>query len=194
MNIETNETLRYLHILPEQATDEILHQIQECTDHILSVMRPKCTACEYDCHVSGTELVIGDMHISSRSLSKHLADCDRAILMAATLGNEVDLYLKQLSLTDVGKAVIAQSCSVTVIEAYCDEFQDALGQDAAKRGYKMKWRFSPGYGDFALEHQKDFFRLLDCRKKIGITLTENLMMVPIKSVTAVIGLYKEASI
>ncbi|MBP3731219.1 MAG: hypothetical protein J6I40_07110, partial [Mailhella sp.] len=48
-------------------------------------------------------------------------------------------------------------------------------------------RFSPGYGDFALEHQRDFARFLDMPRNAGISLSDTLLMTPSKSVTAVIG-------
>ena len=52
----------------------------------------------------------------------------------------------------------------------------------------LRPRFSPGYGDLKLEHQKDWFRLLDISRQIGIELTDSLLMVPTKSVTAIIGI------
>lgn len=51
----------------------------------------------------------------------------------------------------------------------------------------LKIRFSPGYGDFSLEHQKDFFRLLQLEKNLGMSLNSALLMSPSKSITAVIG-------
>ena len=55
----------------------------------------------------------------------------------------------------------------------------------------MKPRFSPGYGDLSLEMQRDIFRVLDCPRKIGLTLNESLLMSPSKSVTAIIGISGE---
>ena len=52
-------------------------------------------------------------------------------------------------------------------------------------------RFSPGYGDLSLALQKDIFAVLDCPRKIGITLNESLLMSPSKSVTAIIGVCDE---
>ena len=54
-------------------------------------------------------------------------------------------------------------------------------------GY-TKPRFSPGYGDLPIEIQKDFFRVLEPNRKIGVSLTESMMMIPSKSVTAIIGI------
>ena len=49
-------------------------------------------------------------------------------------------------------------------------------------------RFSAGYGDFSLEFQRNICDALDCQRKIGITLQESLIMLPTKSVTAIIGI------
>ena len=52
----------------------------------------------------------------------------------------------------------------------------------------------PGYGDLSLNYQKDIIEFLQAKKNIGVSLTESLMMVPVKSVTAIIGIGKEKNI
>ena len=56
-----------------------------------------------------------------------------------------------------------------------------IQRNAKEKGLYLRPRFSPGYGDFALEYQKDIFRMLECEKRIGITLTEGNLMMPSKS-------------
>lgn len=56
---------------------------------------------------------------------------------------------------------------------------------------RLKPRFSAGYGDLPLEVQKDIFRVLDCPRKIGLTLNDSLLMSPTKSVTAIVGIEDE---
>ena len=75
-----------------------------------------------------------------------------------------------------------------MIETYCDEVNDAIRQKAESAGLYCRPRFSPGYGDFDISHQRDLSRLLDTPRKIGLTVTESCLLAPIKSVTAVIGL------
>ena len=57
-----------------------------------------------------------------------------------------------------------------------------LGVDASTK------RFSPGYGDLALAHQKEVLKLLNAEKNVGITLTDTCLMVPTKSVSAIVGI------
>ena len=47
--------------------------------------------------------------------------------------------------------------------------------------------------DWPLEEQRQLFAVLNCAKRIGLTLTDGLMMAPSKSVTAIIGLSEDAA-
>ena len=52
-------------------------------------------------------------------------------------------------------------------------------------------RYSPGYGDFPLTAQRELLSLLDAPRKVGVSLTDTLLMVPSKSVSAIIGVKEE---
>ena len=52
----------------------------------------------------------------------------------------------------------------------------------------ITFRYSPGYGDLPLDVQNSFLRALDAQKKIGLTVSENNLLFPRKSVTAIIGI------
>ena len=82
------------------------------------------------------------------------------------------------------KALFFQAIGAERIESLCDTFCAELKEN----GLQLRPRFSPGYGDLPLDLQKDLFRVLDCSRKIGLTLNESLLMSPSKSVTAIIGI------
>ena len=48
-------------------------------------------------------------------------------------------------------------------------------------------RYSPGYGDFPIEMQKTLLQSVDGPKTIGLTVNESSILIPRKSITAVIG-------
>jgi cobalamin-dependent methionine synthase I len=75
-----------------------------------------------------------------------------------------------------------------MLETYCDQQNEKLKQEYLERGLYLRPRFSPGYGDFPLECQTALAGALELNKRIGITLTDSLLMAPSKSVTAVIGI------
>lgn len=127
-------------------------------------------------------LSIGDLNIRSKDLCKNLSGCKEVVLFGATLGTEVDRQLRKYEVVDIARAVVFQACAAACLEEYCDEIQKGF----SKAGTRP--RFSPGYGDFSILHQKEILALLDAPKKIALTMTEGFMLSPSKSVTALIGM------
>lgn len=126
--------------------------------------------------------------LESKTLQERLADSERVVVFAATVGLSIDrLTAKYASLSNA-KALLFQALGTERIEAVCDLFCKELGSDG--KGYSSA-RCSPGYGDFPLQAQTEIFAALDCYRKIGVGLTESLLMTPTKSVTAVVGFNEE---
>ncbi len=115
--------------------------------------------------------------VDSKDLKRHLEGCDRVILFAATVGIGVDRLIARYGSLSPTKSLLFQAIGAERIEALCDEFNSEFCGS----------RFSPGYGDLPLGFQKEIFRVLDCPKRIGLTLNESMLMSPSKSVTAIIG-------
>ncbi len=120
---------------------------------------------------------------NSRGISEALGNCKRVVIFAATVGIGIDRLIARYASVAPSKALLFQAIGAERIEAFCDGLCNELAQEIAP----LKSRFSAGYGDFPLSAQKDIFRLLDCPKQIGLTLTDSLLMSPTKSVTAIVG-------
>ena len=78
------------------------------------------------------------------------------------------------------------SLAAAAIEQVCDEAERLIAERVSEPYFTF--RFSPGYGDYPLDTQKRLLRLLDAPRKIGLSLNDSLLLTPVKSVTAVIGL------
>ena len=149
---------------------------------------PKSISKEFSVTVEGLSVRFADVIIESRSLARNLAGCTSCVLFAATAGPFCDMLVKRAAVTSSAYASCCQAAGAAAIEAYCDMINDKIRNEYEAKGLFARPRFSPGYGDLALSHQKDWFRLLDITKNTGIELTDSLLMVPTKSVTAIIGL------
>lgn len=128
---------------------------------------------------------------NSQDLKKNLYNCAYAIVFAATVGLSIDRLIAKYATISSAKALLFQAIGAERIEALSDCFCEDVRKRAAEKGVYPRPRFSPGYGDFPLEAQEEIFRSLDCSRKIGLSLTESLLMTPTKSVSAVVGLSRK---
>ena len=124
--------------------------------------------------------------LSGKDIRNLLRDCTELVLFAATLGAEVEGFLRRAQIRDMSQAVILDACADSAIENVCDHFCEDLA--ALVHPCFLTDRFSPGYGDMPLSHQSVLFDVLDVTRRIGVTLTDSGLMLPQKSVTAMIGI------
>ena len=133
-------------------------------------------------------LDLGFAVTDSADLRKNLKNCGSIVLFAATVGMEIDRLVARYSTVSPARALIFQAIGGERIESLCDLFNSDVKDKQAAAGRGTRPRYSPGYGDLPLSFQKDIFRVLDCPRKIGVTLNDSLLMSPSKSVTALIGI------
>lgn len=192
MDTKTREAIRYLGYGRKQADEKTLALIKEAFSELdkVSEKRLVYSAFPVDMEEQG-RIRIGNMKIQSRNLEKNLSGCGQVILLGATLGIQVDLQMKRYSLTDMAKTVVLQACAAALLEEYLDGWQQKKAEQLEKQGLYLRPRFSPGYGDFSILHQRDILAMLEAPKKIGLTMTDSSMLTPTKSVTALIGLSRE---
>lgn len=188
MNRQIKEAIRYLGYGKTSVDETTLSLIQESLEELEKISQPKYIYRIFELSLpKENELQICNLHIKSKNLYKNLYGCEQVVLFGTTLGSIVDRKLHAYELTDIAKAVVMQACAAAMLEEYCDEMQEKIAQQLAEESMYLRPRFSPGYGDFSILHQRDILDMLDAPKRIGLTMTDAYMLAPTKSVTAVIG-------
>lgn len=193
-HVNFREIYRYLGYGTRIPDDGIQKLIAEVLDALLCVIKPKNIYKVFDSRISGNQVILEEscrtLIFESQNLADNLAQCSSVILLAATLGIEADKLLQRYEILHMTKAAIAQACGAACIEAYCNILQEQILKELSKEDTKLylRPRFSPGYGDLPLQYQRVIFQELECTKRIGLTLTDSLLMYPTKSVSALIGL------
>lgn len=134
------------------------------------------------CVLEGPGLVL-----PGADIEKHLEGCHAVYLLALTLGTGIERDIRAAEATDMQKAVVLDIGASVLIEQYADAADAVLRAEAKKRGEFITGRFSPGYGDFPISLQPDFIRLTDAARSIGLSANESFILLPRKSITAVIG-------
>ena len=190
LEVDRREAYRYLGLrgaAPDAAT---ARAVEEAIALLNGAVEPKQVSRRFPLTwLGGDSMDIEGLRLDSRALAKNLAGCREVFLMAATLGLGPDRLIARAQAEGaMSRAMALQAAAAAMIEAWCDDVNAELARQAKARGRSLRPRFSPGYGDFSLEAQPGIFRLLGAQRNIGITLTDSLLMLPTKSVTAVIGI------
>ena len=87
-------------------------------------------------------------------------------------------------------AYLIDSIASETVEMAMDIIQDKLADQMKQKKMHITNRFSPGYCGWKLSEQKELFSLLP-EGFCGISLNPSFLMVPIKSVSGIIGIGKD---
>ncbi len=183
---DKKEILRYAGVRGE--APELEAMLSACIAEAERELTYKVCFALFPLKTEGEGLDFGFAKTGSAALRKNLAGCEKILLFAATVGLGIDRLITKYSRLSPAKALMLQAIGTERIESLCEAFEADVQKELEQKGLAAKPRFSPGYGDLPLEMQKDIFSVLDCPRKIGLTLNASLLMSPTKSVTAIIGI------
>lgn len=177
MTVTVQEVARYLRMGGTAPEGALAARIGEMIAEAARVLRPART---------WRRLPVAQIPAPGTTLLHHLEGCTEAYLVCGTLGPGLDALQRRVSVTSGADALIAQAVGAALIERYMDGVEGEIRAELAP-GETLRTRYSPGYGDFPLAAQRDIFAILDTSRRIGVSLTDSLLMVPSKSVSAVVG-------
>ena len=106
------------------------------------------------------------------------------VYLCGTLGAEFDRWQRRLAATSAADGYFAQRLGLDAVEREMDRLEAEVRRSLAP-GEKLLPRRSPGYGDLPLGLSRDILAKLDAARQLGVSLTDSLLLVPSKTVTAV---------
>ncbi|MFC4651506.1 vitamin B12 dependent-methionine synthase activation domain-containing protein [Lactococcus nasutitermitis] len=192
--LDKAEVLRYLGYRHKQ---ELTAEISQLIDDLMIEVQEKSNAVylfrnfpielnpeKTEVKVVGTELIL-----TGKNIYHHLKNAQSVVLLVGSLGIAIERVIRLYEVSELTKARILDSCCVEYIEKVLDLAEVEIA--ATFPDYTLNRRFSPGYGDLPLvPTQRDFLNTMNASKELGITLTTTNLMIPRKSVTAIIGLFE----
>jgi hypothetical protein len=162
--------------------------------------------CENRAEVRGGFVVISDKNfrvtgdrfyidkvefLSQKIITSRLRKASSVVLFAATAGNYFEEYSKKLILGgDLFSGFLVDSAASEVAEAAAEWIQNKIELYASDLSHKITSRYSPGYCGWNVGEQHKLFSFFP-DNFCGIRLTESALMIPIKSVSGIIGTGKE---
>ena len=188
--LNREEILRYLGYKDSGVTERMEQLLNRCEAETLKILQSKYIYRRFPVEkgsdgirIPGTALVL-----FGNDIQEHLKNCNEIFLLGATAGVELDKRIRRYMVTEPDVGVVMDSCGIQAVEQIADLAEKEMEQEVSAEGCHLTWRFSPGDGDLPLETQRELVRVLDTHRKIGVSLTESCLMVPSKSVTAILGI------
>lgn len=179
------EIMRYARI--RGADDSYRELIDECISEAEPELGYRVCYTYLDVSRADGVINLGNIITASKTIDKAIKNADKVLLFAATVGAPFDRLIQKYSRLSPSKALIMQAIGAERAESLCDAFCSYINDELCFEGKRLTARVSPGYGDIPLDMQRDIFAVLDCPRKIGLTLDNSLLMSPSKSVTAICG-------
>lgn len=172
----------------EVPAENIAGLLERCEKRVLNVIRPNYVYREAELEFTENGIRAGNMSelLTGSDIARHLAGCTKAVLFAATLSAEADKLIRQAAVTDVAESFAIDCLCSAAVEQVCDAAEEEIFS-VIEAPYRT-WRFSPGYGDLPLGIQGSFLKMLNAQRRIGLTVTDSMLLIPSKSVTALIGI------
>jgi hypothetical protein len=131
-------------------------------------------------------VAIGDgLHVCSSDLYRWIKGCDEVVALVVTLGEGITERMEDLVNNGVvTRAMIVDAIGSETVEKVANAVTRIIRDTVRMATTK---RYSPGYGDWDLWDQEALLNLVGA-DRIGIRVNENSIMIPEKSISAVIGL------
>lgn len=175
--LDRSEVLRYMGY-PGEADAHIVQTAQDAMDRLTEIAQPR---------YHYVKLPLDALNLPGEDICRHLAGCDSMVLLCATLGAAVDREIRLAERTSMLTALALDAAAGDGIEKICDYAEAEIRALESKHGRFLTGRYSPGYGDLPLTVQPELIRLCDASRRIGLSLTQTNILIPRKSVTAILG-------
>ena len=183
--LNIDEVLRYMGCPPDKADAATRALAEESAGQMLRAVTPRWTWRVFDLTFETGGVRMGGLLLPGEDLRTHLKGCERAALFCATLGAGADAVIRRAESGDMARALALDCAAAAAVEEVCDQIE--LELQALFPGCSFPFRYSPGYGDLPLTLQGDLLALLDAPRRVGLTASASNILLPRKSVTAILG-------
>lgn len=132
----------------------------------------------------------GNLLNTDKIIFASLKKAERAALFAVTIGQGMELWSAELFRQgEILMGYLVDAAASVLVESVADLLHDHIESRMLELGLKITNRYSPGYCNWDVSEQHILFSLLP-EKFCGITLTDSALMLPVKSVSGIIGIGK----
>ena len=139
MQTDRKEALRYLGLGKHEPDPETERLLEECIREAESAADFRHLIREYPLIMEDDGTINGGcFRVKSENLRKNLAGCDSVLVMAVTVGAQVDRLLARYGKLSVAKAVVMQAAAAAMVEAYCNELNAGWKKEYLEKGLYLR--------------------------------------------------------
>jgi len=134
-------------------------------------------------------LILDSGHsLRSELAASLLAPAQEVVLAICTIGPALEAKIYEYLAQQEGmRALALDAVGTAAIEMLGQQACYRLEKEAQAAGLRASLPISPGFEGWPMEEQRTIYELLPEAAKLGIVLTENAVLKPLKSVSMVIG-------
>lgn len=126
--------------------------------------------------------------LQSPKIIHYLSQAVQIAVIALTIGPKLEQQVSDyFSLGEYTSGLLLDAAGTAAVEVAADQVCEFIKNKAALQGYRVLPRFSPGYGQWDITVQPTILELANGHE-INMTVTPSCMLLPRKSITAVVGL------
>ena len=126
---------------------------------------------------------------AGKIICRQLRGAQKFAVFVATVGPGYFQWTDAVKRRDDMFQAYAMDCvGSQIVESVADYMETVLQNEIEPAGFKRTNRFSPGYCGWHVSAQPALFSLFPEQNPCGIELTESCLMLPMKSVSGVIGI------
>lgn len=175
-----------------QPDADVTAEVERLVDEIRTIIHPR-----YCFFLTKGELAprtclleaCGRRFMLGRIIAHQLRGASAFAFFVATAGMEFEQFQHRLKEEgDMVRVFIADAIGSVIAEKTADRMEEALQRQIDTAGWKHTNRFSPGYCGWHVSAQQDLFKLFPSEAPCGVSLTDSSLMLPIKSVSGIIGI------
>ncbi len=191
---ELNYNLSDIYVTLGYQPKEVPAHVVEMVSEIEKIVPQNCEIvggyCLYDSiQLEASRVRVKEKYLSvNNMIAKQIKGSDKLAIFVCTIGDKIEkLSRKYFSEGDFPKGYIVDTFGSVLVESAMDIIQERLEMEMKRQDLKITNRYSPGYCKWDVKEQHILFSLLP-DKFFGIELTKSALMLPIKSVSGIIGI------
>jgi hypothetical protein len=191
LEIVEENILRMLGTPVEHADEYVIGMIQKYISECLELCSPQGVYAYFDSPTF--DMVLHQMTLNGecfhlqKMVYSAMKKSSGIIIFIGTCGPAVEKYSKQLLKEGNGlEGFIVDIIGSEIVESVAGIIHKAIEVDMAVSGLKITNRYSPGYCSWPVSEQQKLFTLME-EVDHGVQLTASSLMLPIKSVSGIIG-------